>query len=317
MTTNPTKPPLPLASYEYDYKPLPENRSIRVLQLLPGEPDDEIHCRVHHATLDDAEDTYEAISYAWGDAANRTAITCDGKAMQITVSLADALRALRDQHRSKRLWADAICINQQDVAEKSHQVSQMGEVYENAREVVVWLGNDTDGVARRCFDLINKTKLYLLPLFEIHGPYVEQIPAIALPDALSGRSDLCKIRDMLSLPWFKRVWVIQEVAVAKECVMAWGSHRIEMAQVAELVHWWAFREDLTPFNTVFLAGYGTFVTTGYQTYANDSSWLRTRGLPLTKSRHGQIKTDSWRLPHISKWAENLRQQIAPTMYTPS
>ena len=52
------------------------------------------------------------------------------------------------------IWADAICINQEDDAEKSLEVAQMGKVYENARRVLIWLG-DTDEESDRAFRLFN------------------------------------------------------------------------------------------------------------------------------------------------------------------
>jgi Heterokaryon incompatibility protein (HET) len=37
-------------------------------------------------------------------------------------------------------WIDAICIDQSSIAERSHQVSRMKEIYKTAKEVVAWLG---------------------------------------------------------------------------------------------------------------------------------------------------------------------------------
>jgi Heterokaryon incompatibility protein (HET) len=37
-------------------------------------------------------------------------------------------------------WIDAVCIKQKDEAEKNEQVSMMGEVYQKAQRVVIWLG---------------------------------------------------------------------------------------------------------------------------------------------------------------------------------
>jgi hypothetical protein len=77
--------------------------------------------------------------------------------MTITKGLFEALCALRQTVSTRRLWADAICINQKDDIEKGHQVKKMGKVYENAKGVPVWLGTDPHGSAKDCFQLIRET----------------------------------------------------------------------------------------------------------------------------------------------------------------
>lgn len=59
----------------------------------------------------------------------------------ITRNLEGALRALRGTHYKRRLWIDAICINQMNDSEKTHQVGQMNLIYASAKQVIVWLGN--------------------------------------------------------------------------------------------------------------------------------------------------------------------------------
>lgn len=54
------------------------------------------------------------------------------------------------------LWADAICINQDDVQEKGHQVNMMGKIYTKAIGVIVWLGQDYEGHAKRAFGLVER-----------------------------------------------------------------------------------------------------------------------------------------------------------------
>src|SRR5689334_12420631 len=88
-----------------------QTRQIRILHLLPGAPNDPIHCTLHTASLDD-DHPYEALSYVWGDPAIRQPITVDGQITQVTTNLASALRSLRHGETTRRLWADALCINQ-------------------------------------------------------------------------------------------------------------------------------------------------------------------------------------------------------------
>jgi hypothetical protein len=65
--------------------------------------------------------------------------------MSITESLFAALVRLRDGHNQRVLWADALCINQQDRQEKSRQVQMMSRIYSLAENVAVVLGTEWDG----------------------------------------------------------------------------------------------------------------------------------------------------------------------------
>jgi hypothetical protein len=47
---------------------------------------------------------------------------------------------MRENGQRGYIWADAICINQSDVEEKTEQVRMMGDIYEAAQIVVIWLG---------------------------------------------------------------------------------------------------------------------------------------------------------------------------------
>ena len=89
----------------------------------------------------------------WSDANDIKDIKCYGLVHSITVNLVDALRRFRSPHKVKRLWADALCINQHNEEEKGHQATHIDKVYENATCVLVWLSSD-DGVAEDCFRMV-------------------------------------------------------------------------------------------------------------------------------------------------------------------
>ncbi len=42
--------------------------------------------------------------------------------------------------RSAQIWADAVCINQNDLNERSSQVTFMGDIYKSAKGCQIWLG---------------------------------------------------------------------------------------------------------------------------------------------------------------------------------
>ena len=47
---------------------------------------------------------------------------------------------MEGQYTSSKMFIDALCIDQSDIAERNHQVRQMGDVYRAAKAVVAWLG---------------------------------------------------------------------------------------------------------------------------------------------------------------------------------
>lgn len=134
---------------QYVHKPLRTPDAIRVLELLPGERHKNLSCRIIETRQSIPDIEFEALSYVWGKPifSSRLHEVESDTVLHITHNLYLALRALRYPDRSRYLWADAICINQSENAEKSHQVKNMGSIYAMASMVVVWLG-DGDSTLR-------------------------------------------------------------------------------------------------------------------------------------------------------------------------
>lgn len=124
----------------YNYSPLnAELRHIRLISLRPGAFKDPIQCRLMHVLLDESPE-YEALSYVWGNPQVTRLVRIEREAFQVTANLESALRYIRLADRPRKLWVDAICINQKDKSERNNQVSLMKEVYHAASSVIVWLG---------------------------------------------------------------------------------------------------------------------------------------------------------------------------------
>jgi hypothetical protein len=114
------------------------------LELLPAPTlTDTVSCDLFHACLDEKPD-FEALSYTWGDPNDTIEISLHGSTHTITRNLDSAFRHLRYPDRSRVLWVDALCINQEGSIERAQQVSQMRHVCDvgGARRVVVWLGEE-------------------------------------------------------------------------------------------------------------------------------------------------------------------------------
>lgn len=83
---------------------------------------DAVNCTLHQVDFENAP-KYEAISYPWGDPANKADVLCDGKVITVTQNLKNALLRLRLKDKSRFLWADAICINQNVMWRRAHKLN--------------------------------------------------------------------------------------------------------------------------------------------------------------------------------------------------
>lgn len=101
---------------------------IRIMDLRPGNFDDEINIELKTASLSSKPLLYDALSYVWGIEKCHTPARINGKPFTITSNLDVALRYLHDSAIKRRLWVDAVCINQEDNTEKSHQMQRMGQI---------------------------------------------------------------------------------------------------------------------------------------------------------------------------------------------
>lgn len=101
---------------------------------------------------------YAALSYVWGpqDPASMRDIVVNNKVIRVGCNLEAALRAMQDSTELRaglKLWVDSICINQNDIMERSHQVRRMRAIYSGARSIIVWLG-EADADTHKAMELI-------------------------------------------------------------------------------------------------------------------------------------------------------------------
>ncbi|KAK5168622.1 uncharacterized protein LTR77_005931 [Saxophila tyrrhenica] len=146
---------LPITSYSRRLA----HDEIRVLLLEPSsDRTADIRCDLVVRAVDASSPAYEALSYTWGppylaeedDGAALTGYTEEvrhislcGIRQPVGSNLSDCLKRLRFPRSTRVLWVDALCINQQDDEERSHQVSIMSKVYRNRSRVAIWLGEDS------------------------------------------------------------------------------------------------------------------------------------------------------------------------------
>lgn len=211
----------------YQFRPL-SRQQIRIIVLFPGLGNDAIKCEINHVSLTD-NTRYYALSYCWGGLTTETAIVCDGLFhLHITKSLHQALRSIRSTKRKRALWVDAVSINQSDHEERSHQVSLMRHIYQNAHSVLIWLGErDEDSKIAIRFLNSSPTGKNWLCTATLDGQSRYQ-KLISDPRWFS-------VMKLLERPYFRRVWVIQEVVVAKKGIILCGRDKTSLLNLTQML----------------------------------------------------------------------------------
>ncbi|KAL3587796.1 hypothetical protein FPOAC2_13695 [Fusarium poae] len=210
----------------YCYSSLPEG-SIRLLRLLPPQGKHApIQCKLFDCALADSESTrpYEALSYVWGSESMSQYISIDGCDLSVRENLYAALSHLRDRSIERIIWIDAICINQGDLKEKGQQVQSMAKIYSKASRVIVWLGGATTDSGQALEEIRIAAEKRTKPSPTKPSP-TKPSPTEASP--MKRSTNERAILRLLEGPWFKRIWVLQEVAAARHVLIKCGPAEID------------------------------------------------------------------------------------------
>ncbi|KAF4466089.1 heterokaryon incompatibility [Fusarium albosuccineum] len=216
---------------DFDYASLPlnpETSHIRILSLQVIPSSVEVHdvpikCSLSVASLED-NPSYFALSYVWGDPVRCREIIVNGQRSTITANLEIALRRLSswfqenhfvDEDGTVSMWIDSICINQDDVTEKSSQVSKMGDIFSRATRVIAWLGEASDDS-----DAAVECLRFLAGL----NPATIQLERVENHPGLAAGPALCR---WFQRPYFKRIWILQELVLAKRVNLVCGMASID------------------------------------------------------------------------------------------
>ena len=219
----------------------PKTSMIRLVELLPGGTIDQICCRLHHVDLDNLpishsnssqRITYEALSYTWDTQIFYQFVWCDDKVLPITQNLHDALKRMRHSSSSIMLWVDAICINQADVTERNRQIGFMRQIFNRASQVTAWLGEE-DADTKSAFALVEKISAVTTNVTpeavreNFWTPqFMENMGLPRLPNA-----QWYTLSKLFGRPYFKRIWVIQELVVARNAIARYGSLTIRWEHI--------------------------------------------------------------------------------------
>ncbi|GAW19074.1 hypothetical protein ANO14919_085580 [Xylariales sp. No.14919] len=222
------------STHRFDYKIglAPPTQNIRVIRISPGTRESSIRCKLEKLDLNDGG-AYDALSYVWGKDDKEKLIWVDDQPFLITPHLYEILTNLRSPTIDKVIWIDAICINQTDNDERTHQVGLMQRIYPQAKSTIIWLGGQAADDELKSFQessLFENPHNVLWPLpTELVGSTLDQYDLLAILEAVRtqniGSDDWCEMKyitylilvhcvnAILSCDWWERMWTIQEAVL--------------------------------------------------------------------------------------------------------
>jgi hypothetical protein len=181
------------------YRPLEDSLQFTRLLTFSRTSAGEIICFLEHVQLANLPEN-TALSYCWGSCDDTRSVFVHGIERQVTRNLYDALERLHWMQMSQKLWIDALCINQEDNQERGHQVQLMKIIYSRAQSVVAWISRSSEDSSQAMAALRR------------------------MPVKSSRARDTIweKLEKLFARPYWKRIWIIQELAVATKVKVVCG-----------------------------------------------------------------------------------------------
>jgi len=226
---------------QYTYQPLAYDDSIRILILEPGERQELIQSCLVPMRLSEKPE-YDAISYVWGNDEPIHEIFIDGQKAMIRTNLYSALLRFRrspeingsqeasNRNLQRRLWADALCINQADILERNQQVQSMKLVFAQARSVLIWLRESVES-DRLAFDMFKIAQGIAWSRVRITKGEAKRFGR-AISSHRFQRNTWTAVGDVFKCAWFKRIWVLQELVVADNPLVICGEYETTWAALS-------------------------------------------------------------------------------------
>jgi hypothetical protein len=230
------------------YKELETEKSFRLIRIRPSmQYDAIIRCDLYEAPApNEAPRTFLAVSYRWDTSLGKCSrIIMNGEELMIYPKLERILRDIRARYWAKIAWIDQICINQEDPIEKSIQVAMMDEIYGRCNQIRICLpvpGVPVRGPWAELADMWDPTPCPAREEVEAADDLIWKLYSSRLvQDYTPGNSNSIDLRELLTFapieqwkalaklldnPWFQRIWVVQEVGLAREIYMHYGHKTI-------------------------------------------------------------------------------------------
>ncbi|KAM0279439.1 hypothetical protein ACHAQH_004599 [Verticillium albo-atrum] len=211
----------------FQYPPLVNEWDIRLLHILPRGNSSQVCCRLVTTDISKTHPTYEAMSYTWGDPTKTHIIWVNGQQFKTTQNVYNLLYDRSPVFKPRRIWIDSICINQEDNAEKTSQVSIMRQIYDCASLVTIWLGAGEN--AHLAVDLILELSHYIAA----YSPTDKELYRKYVPERRSAR--WLAVNHILAHTYFSRIWMVQEIAVNKLLHVVYGRETIKWETLAPVM----------------------------------------------------------------------------------
>lgn len=206
----------------FKYHTVADGELFRLVVILPGTGMQPIECQLLWETSRSPTRGYRCLSYCWETTVREADIIVDGFRFSVTKNLLKALQNLRKPTTTLLMWIDQLCINQDDHLERGHQVSIMKRIFSQAKEVIVWLGEEDDRMKKLC----EYAKKMRRDSDSPKGP---------LKKLLGPREVQATMQRLLERPWFSRVWVLPELALARFTVVAFGRSRMSWENLVRMI----------------------------------------------------------------------------------
>lgn len=211
------------------YDRLPGEGFIRLLHVEAATSRGQTTAYFVTVPVEKNEIEYTAVSYTWADPSPVTYLQLqNGQSLPLSQTLMVLFEALQRRQRVFTLWVDALCIHQEDLAEKASQVKIMGKIYSLASRVLLWLGESSPG-SKSAFRFMTTKQNYDWKS-DWGG---EKVYYPALDDVF----------DLFARPWFRRAWVVQEVTLNENIDIVCGEDCIDFEDLRHSVFavWKSFR----------------------------------------------------------------------------
>ncbi|KAH7232092.1 heterokaryon incompatibility protein-domain-containing protein [Fusarium solani] len=228
------------------YKPLDKDtQEIRLFEILPSEDiNAAVEIRLFRRRLGDMSGQFMPFSYVWGDPTDTKPIKVNGMSTAVTRNLADFLKQTRASlldiltkgswDKPAIFWADAICINQQDMEERNHQVQLLKPIYSSAPLALAWLGHFSD--AHLAVSLAES----LGPSYDLEPDkgwqglnyrswMIENMHLWASSSQRDGYWDA--YRSLVRSPYWARTWTLQEMVLPAHVLFMCGSSLVKWRSI--------------------------------------------------------------------------------------
>jgi hypothetical protein len=227
----------------YEYKPLDRMRKeIRLLILEPGFGDSMLCCTLQYASLDTLTPPhYETTSYVCGDQTIKATINLHGSEVEVPATSEAVLRCMRFQDKARTLWIDAICIDQNDIEERGHQVGMMYEIYTQTSHNLIYLGSNDDNMPKVLESMgatLREMSVETRDYVDFEEMLFESWGTLQYSNApFSFNIDQSGLVEFFQNSWFSRLWVVQEASLAFESTCYIGRYHTPLAPVLRVARW--------------------------------------------------------------------------------